>query len=108
MKIPKAKDNAFKINDHTIKVRCTCRPLYNVNEKSVYKKVCSVMFIHDKDNKTELVTLNMKSAAQLILNHLDFNTMTVEIFGNKTNIADIMIKRNLRIYTIEEIDGKSI
>ena len=108
MKIPKAKDNTFKINDHIIKVRCISRPLYNANEKSVYKKFCSVTFIHDKDSKTELVTLNMKSAAQLILNHLDFNTMTVEIFGNKTNINDIVIKRNLRVYTVEEIDGKAI
>ena len=108
MKIPKAKDNTFKINDHVIKVRCICKPLCNASEKSVYKKVCSVTFIHDKDNKTELVTLNMKSAAQLILNHLDFNTMTVEIFGNKTNITDIIIKRNLRVYTVEEIDDKAI
>lgn len=108
MKIPKAKDYTFNINGHTAKVSCMCRPLQSNNEKSVYKRVCTITFIHGEDNKTILVTLNMKSAVQLIMNNLDLNTMTVDIFGNKASINDIVIQRNLRLFTIEEIDGKSV
>ena len=108
MKTLKAKDNIFKINNHTIKVSCISKPLRSANEKSVYKKICTIILIHSKDSKTELVTINMRSAIQLIMNNFDFNTMSIDLFGTKTNIADVVIKRNLRNYIIEEVDNKSV
>jgi hypothetical protein len=106
-RVPKSKDSiTFRVSSHIIEVCCIMRPLFNINERAYNKKTCSMLFAHEDNRITKIVVSDMKAAVYYIINNLDFNTMTVNTFGNSTIITKVILQRNLKWFTIKSIDGK--
>lgn len=107
-RIHKQKDKiTFKIANHIIEVCCIMRQQSNENKKYGNKKICSILFAHEDNRITKIVVSDMRAAICYIMNNIDFNTMTVNTFGNSTLITKIVLQRNLKCFTIKSIDGKT-
>lgn len=113
MKRHKSKHNqVFNVNDHRIDVELTSQCVTsNPQERSYRKKQCKIVFLDAvKDSGKEYIQIyfsNMRSAAVFIANHIDSESMRLNVFGNQYLANMMMLICNYKIYAIYEIDGES-
>jgi hypothetical protein len=103
----------FNVNNHAVVIdlfsRCTA---FNPQEKSYRKKLCKVIFLDSvKKNNKEYVQIcfsSMRAAVVFITNHIDTNSMKLNIFGKQYLAHLTVLSCNYKLHTINSIDNKDV
>lgn len=101
----------FDVNNHRITIdlfsQCVTS---NPQEKSYRKKLCKIVFLDAvKENGREYTQIyfsNMRAAAAFISNHIDLDSMKLNVFGNLYSSIMAVLSCNYKMHTINSIDGR--
>lgn len=101
----------FDVNNHKITIdlfsQCVTS---NPQERSYRKKLCKIVFLDAvKENGREYAQIyfsNMRAAAVFISNHIDLESMKLNVFGKLYVARMTVLSCNYKMYTINSIDGR--
>jgi hypothetical protein len=101
----------FDVNNHIVNIELFTQCVTsNQQEKSYRKKLCKVVFLDAvKENGREYTQIyfsNMRAAAVFISNHIDLDSMMLNVFGNLYASIMTVLSCNYKMYTINSIDGR--
>lgn len=91
----------FVIGKYKVIVELFSRPVeYNYLERSYRRHLCNVIFA----GSDFLFTAgNMRSAVKVLINNYNKDTNEVSMFGVTTSLEKVVIERNYRYYSVEQI-----
>ena len=91
----------FVIGKYKAIVELFSRPVeYNYLDRSYRRNLCNVIFAGSDFSFT---AGNMRSAIKLLLNNYNEATNKVNIFGVTASLENVVIERNYRYYSVEQI-----
>lgn len=112
MKRHKTKDSKkFEVNNHIVNIdlfsQCVTS---NPQERSYRKKLCKIVFLDAVNESgreyTQIYFSNMRAAAVFISNHIDLESMKLNVFGRLYTARMTILSCNYKMYTINNIDSR--
>ena len=103
----------FNVNSHvmTIDLFSQC-VTSNPQQRSYRKKLCKVTFSNTiEENDREYVQIcftDMRAAVVFITNHIDTNSMKLNIFGKQYLVHLTVLSCNYKLYIINSVDNKDV
>jgi len=103
----------FDVSNHVVSIdlfsQCVTS---NPQDRSYRKRLCKVTFLDAvKDSGREYVQIcftDMRAAAVFIANHVDTDSMKLNIFGKQYLANLTVLSCNYKLYTINSIDDNDV
>lgn len=93
----------FVIGKYEASVELFSRPVeHNYLDRSYRRHLCNVIFAGSDFSFT---ARNMRVAVKIILNNYNKDTNEVSMFGVTASLENVVIERNYRYYSVEQISS---